>query len=858
MFMHSTIPLTIGALTTLASAQQAEPAMLYTRPAAEPYFAGFVNDAAGGLVAVGASGTRYYNPEFTGATHGDYVAIFGPDSPEPIRVLSAPNDQTTGDDDYLFGVDISMNEELILVGASEAPAIIQGNTITEAGTAYLYDIATGNLLMQFSSPSPSQDANFGDRVVLSDGYALISDKTAVYRFNASTGEFLSVLEHINVLTSSSRPADEPAWIAASEGFAAVAYDNPNNPADTLPSGIIGIYDLSTGDRIKTIDPSTLVKDAQFTFGLAMRGSQVAFGIYREASLDGAPIQDLLEVVLYDYQNDQLAHLLARPEEFTPESSFSDKSFGFAIDMDDQSILITEPTLQRPPTRRRPNAYLYSRESGTLQGVISDPTPELDTGPVGHGFGRDASIDGENLYIGGQFGFYGGGSSGTVAFDKETTSPIQLFSSEPYDVYTLFGDTIYASGDNLVAANPWAGVSFGNRGRTTVLSVETGLQTRSLNPPIFSASYYGSHIDGEGDLVLIGAGSVLGGTNGPLDGFAHLISLTDPDLSVVYGEDEDNAGSELGAQVAIVGSYAALGNWSDSNAANRSGSISVYDLMTGQFQQRITAQPPLANEQLGRTLAGNTTTIFASGRNPASEFFITSSWVKAIDPQSGNTLAVLTPIGPDGTDQTLESNFGNALAANDQYLLVGAPRNSEGGQLSGSAYLYDAQSFELIRKFSNPSPSEFQQFGTDVALGDDFYAVTSRDQITPNTSQGEISVYDRNTHALITSITYTPAVMWVESALTIDGRSLFVSRRGLIDQPDLPPDIYLEPEILRHDIPQPCQGDTNGDRTVDLADLNIVLAAFGQSTLGGPDLNGSGTVDIDDLNTILNAFGTACD
>jgi len=54
----------------------------------------------------------------------------------------------------------------------------------------------------------------------------------------------------------------------------------------------------------------------------------------------------------------------------------------------------------------------------------------------------------------------------------------------------------------------------------------------------------------------------------------------------------------------------------------------------------------------------------------------------------------------------------------------------------------------------------------------------------------------------------------------------------------------------------CPGDANGDGVVDLADLNLVLANFGQTTDQG-DVNGDGVVDLADLNLVLANFGDEC-
>mgnify|MGYP004451186151 CR=1 FL=1 len=71
----------------------------------------------------------------------------------------------------------------------------------------------------------------------------------------------------------------------------------------------------------------------------------------------------------------------------------------------------------------------------------------------------------------------------------------------------------------------------------------------------------------------------------------------------------------------------------------------------------------------------------------------------------------------------------------------------------------------------------------------------------------------------------------------------------IDSPNL--------AIWRGCTPAPCPGDVSGDDTVDLADLNLVLANFGQQTDSG-DTNGDGVVDLADLNAVLGAFGTDCE
>ncbi len=58
---------------------------------------------------------------------------------------------------------------------------------------------------------------------------------------------------------------------------------------------------------------------------------------------------------------------------------------------------------------------------------------------------------------------------------------------------------------------------------------------------------------------------------------------------------------------------------------------------------------------------------------------------------------------------------------------------------------------------------------------------------------------------------------------------------------------------------PCTGDTNGDNTVNFADLNAVLSSFGQMGMGlAGDVNGDDVVNFEDLNIVLTNFGTVCE
>jgi hypothetical protein len=64
-------------------------------------------------------------------------------------------------------------------------------------------------------------------------------------------------------------------------------------------------------------------------------------------------------------------------------------------------------------------------------------------------------------------------------------------------------------------------------------------------------------------------------------------------------------------------------------------------------------------------------------------------------------------------------------------------------------------------------------------------------------------------------------------------------------------------VVEFDPPPPCDGDVDGDRTVDTADVLAVLAAWGACPPKDPcpaDADGSGDVDVADLLAVLAAWG----
>jgi hypothetical protein len=98
-------------------------------------------------------------------------------------------------------------------------------------------------------------------------------------------------------------------------------------------------------------------------------------------------------------------------------------------------------------------------------------------------------------------------------------------------------------------------------------------------------------------------------------------------------------------------------------------------------------------------------------------------------------------------------------------------------------------------------------------------------------------------------------------LDLDGEGRFFDDPGTLDGGSgWPPIVDMGAYEFGGGGPQPCVGDLDNDRDVDLSDLAGLLAHYGTTsgmTQANGDLDCDGDVDLSDLSTLLSAYGTSC-
>src|SRR3989344_3864092 len=99
----------------------------------------------------------------TGATNTGSAYLFDATTGALLQTFNNP---TPAPDD-IFGWSVSISGDKALIGARQ-----DGTAVYDAGSAYLYDVTTGNLLQTFNNPTPAGNDQFGWSVSI-DGDKLV-------------------------------------------------------------------------------------------------------------------------------------------------------------------------------------------------------------------------------------------------------------------------------------------------------------------------------------------------------------------------------------------------------------------------------------------------------------------------------------------------------------------------------------------------------------------------------------------------------------------------------------------------------------------------------------------------------------
>ncbi len=402
----------------LGAAGGLNPALLYTLGQSIPNPAAEFNDqfgvsvaALGGNIIVGA---YLDDPGATPVIDAGSVYLF--DGTTGASLLTIPNPAPAAGDQ--FGASVAAVGGNILVGANmDDPGV---TPVTDAGSAYLFDGATGALLLTIPNPAPNSGDQFGVSVAGVAGNILVgafqddpgatpvTDAGSVYLFNGTTGVLMLPIPNPD-------PADFDRFgiSVGAVGSNILVGAHTDNPGGVTDAGSAYILDGATGGLLFTLaNPAPAIGD-RFGVSVAGVGANALVG----ASMDdpgATPVADAGSAYLFNGGTGALIFPMPNPD---PASG---DQFGVSVAALGSDLLVGA-YLDDPgatPVTNAGSVYVLSGVTGAPILAIPNPFPAAED----------------------QFGFSIAGAPGKVMAGAPQDDPGAPSIAEAGSAYVLLTDT----------------------------------------------------------------------------------------------------------------------------------------------------------------------------------------------------------------------------------------------------------------------------------------------------------------------------------------------------------------------------------------------------------------------------------
>ena len=331
----------------------------------------------------------------------------------------------------VFGVSVSIDGDTFVVGAHE-----YGTAAADAGSAYLYDAATGTLLRTFNNPTPAGQDSFGWSVAHSGGKVLVgairdntgaSDAGSAYLFDATTGALLHTFN--NPTPAVDDHFGYSVSLAGDKALIGAIHDETG----ATNAGSAYLFDATTGALLHTFNNPTPAAYEDFGVSVSLSGDKALIGAFH----DGFGATDDGSAYLFDTTTGALLRTFNNP---TPAAN---DGFGVSVSISGDKALIGAS--HDTGATDAGSAYLFDATTGALLHTFNNPTPA-----AGDVFGVSVSLSGDKALIGTPGDAAGATNAGSAyLFGATTGALLHTFNNPTPAPYDHFGISVSLSGDKVM-------------------------------------------------------------------------------------------------------------------------------------------------------------------------------------------------------------------------------------------------------------------------------------------------------------------------------------------------------------------------------------------------------------------------
>ncbi len=627
------------------------------------YFGASV-DLNGSFVVVGAPYAG--DPGFRSGA----VSVFDANTGAFLREL-APND---GGDQDGFGHSVAIFGDFAIVGSPYS----DNERGTNAGSAYVFNVRTGDLIRKFlPSDASSSGRGFGWSVDLEGNVAIIggtnTSNEAAYVVNTQTGEQLARLSDPDgpvgaFFGSSVAISGNYAFVGSRFAFAAPA----------VQAGAIFQFMIVAGNQ-----PGKQI--AKFVRDVPTAGDQLGAAIAANdrhlvvgnLSIDTAAGVDAGAVhVRASKPNESTADVGYLVNEIDASDGVAGDEFGSAVSSSGDWVLIGSPSDDHNPLNlvNAGSAWLVNRVSGSRTKLL----PYGDQTAFDY-FGLSVAISGDFAVVGSPLDDdYGTNSGSAYVFSVTTGAVLAKLRAPDGAANDQFGYSVAISGHwILVGANG----DDDSRGSAWLFNIQTGQQRKlvafdgTTNPPFGDS--FGWSVAISGDLAIVGA--VFDDDRGTDSGSAYVFSVSTGTLLAKLLAPDGGHFDNFGISVAISGERAIIGAAGRDDYRENIGAAYVFNARTGMLQYKVIAPDPAAGDVFGSKVSISEDLILVGAPNDDDRGFESGS-AYVFASATGAFLQKLTASNGAAGDR-----FGYSVAVSGSTLVAGMPFDSGRGLSSGTVW-----------------------------------------------------------------------------------------------------------------------------------------------------------------------------
>ncbi len=273
--------------------------------------------------------------------------------------------------------------------------------------------------------------------------------------------------------------------------------------------------------------------------------------------------------------------------------------------------------------------------------------------------------------------------------------------------------------------------------------------------------FGGEVAISGGLVLVGA--QFDDDQGESSGSAYLFNAATGTLHAKLVAHDSTSGRQFGAAVAIDGAQAVVSAPRHGPVINPPGRAYMFNAGTGveRFSDRGSV-----GDILGRSAAvdGVTAAVGAIFARDDDDFQTGSVFV--YDLESGDLVREIF-----ADDRIPNDQFGTTVAMDGSTLAVGAVNKWDGQSNPGAAYLFDVKTGTQLHTLSAPDAEHEDSFGISVAIEGGVVAVGAQRDDDVATNAGAVYLFDADSGALRRKLTASDGAqqdLFGRSVALIDG------------------------------------------------------------------------------------------